>query len=192
MADEKVVTYPLPVIAKLLLLTERRVTQLAAQGVIPRAERGRYELAPAVQGYIRYLKERALGGDLGGDESLAALKGKLIRQRTRVAEVEASLLEGQVLRRPDVEAAWEQILGNLRTALLALPSRTAPLVHAARSLPEANEALTEAVHDLLEQLATVPVYAVAEPERPAGADRGDEEEPADAGASAEVDDFAMG
>ena len=56
-------TYPVSTIAKLLMLTERRVQQLTADGVIPKPERGRYELIPAVQGYIKYLRARTLGAD---------------------------------------------------------------------------------------------------------------------------------
>lgn len=40
-------TYPVATIAKLLLLSDRRVQQLTKEGVIPKEERGRYELAPA-------------------------------------------------------------------------------------------------------------------------------------------------
>ena len=44
--------------AKLLLLTPRRLQQLVTEGVVPKVERGRYELAPVIQAYIHYLRER--------------------------------------------------------------------------------------------------------------------------------------
>jgi len=37
-------TQPIGVIAKLLDLSERRVQQLSREGVIPKAERGQYDL----------------------------------------------------------------------------------------------------------------------------------------------------
>jgi hypothetical protein len=43
MASSAQPTYPVGVIAKLLMLTERRVQQLAAEGSIPKAQHGRYE-----------------------------------------------------------------------------------------------------------------------------------------------------
>ena len=58
-------TYPVATIAKLLLLTERRVQQLTREGVLPRADRGRYELAPVVQAYVRYLRDRMLPSEAG-------------------------------------------------------------------------------------------------------------------------------
>src|SRR3970282_753223 len=60
-------TYPVAVISKLLDLTPRRVQHLANEGVIPRAEKGRYELVPAVRGYIRYLRDRSIGRDGEGE-----------------------------------------------------------------------------------------------------------------------------
>ncbi len=44
-------THPVETIAKLLILTERRVQQLAREGILPKAEHGRYELVPVVQAY---------------------------------------------------------------------------------------------------------------------------------------------
>ena len=68
-------TYPVNVIAKLLDLTPRRVQHLANEGVIPRAEKGRYELVSAVRGYIRYLRDRAMGKDGAVIPDIAARGG---------------------------------------------------------------------------------------------------------------------
>ena len=43
-------------ISKLLKLTERRVQQLAKDGIIPKAERGKYDLVSSVHGYVDFLK----------------------------------------------------------------------------------------------------------------------------------------
>jgi phage terminase Nu1 subunit (DNA packaging protein) len=53
-------TQPIGVIARLLDLSERRVQQLSREGVIPRAERGQYDLIGSVRGYVRYLRDQAL------------------------------------------------------------------------------------------------------------------------------------
>jgi len=45
-------TQPIGVIAKLLDLSERRVQQLSREGVIPKAERGQYDLIGSVRGYV--------------------------------------------------------------------------------------------------------------------------------------------
>jgi hypothetical protein len=47
--------YKVAVIARFLNLTERRVQQLARDGIIPKPEKGKYDLVGCVQGYIGYL-----------------------------------------------------------------------------------------------------------------------------------------
>ena len=51
-------TYSTTTIAKLLKLSERRVQQLTKDGIIPKVDRGKYELVPAVHGYIDYLRHQ--------------------------------------------------------------------------------------------------------------------------------------
>ena len=47
-------TQPIGVIAKLLDLSERRVQQLSREGVIPKAERGQYDLVGSSQLLIQH------------------------------------------------------------------------------------------------------------------------------------------
>ena len=54
-------SYPVSTIAKLFGLTERRVQQLAQEGIIPKPEKNQYELVGSVRSYIDYLQQRAFG-----------------------------------------------------------------------------------------------------------------------------------
>ena len=49
--------YPVDAIAKLLNISPRRIQQLVALEVIPRGERGRYDLLRCVRGYVMYLQQ---------------------------------------------------------------------------------------------------------------------------------------
>jgi len=153
-------TYPVATIAKLLLLTERHVQRLTADGVIPRAEHGRYELAPTVQGYIRYLRDRTLGADAEGAESAGSYRTQLLKARARAATAEADRLDGILVESAQVEAAWARMVLNMRTRLLSLPSEAAARVNAARSLPQVQAVLEQLVSEALDQLSTQPVEAV--------------------------------
>jgi hypothetical protein len=184
-------TYPVTTMAKLLLMTERSVSGLALRGVVPKAERGRYELVPVVQAYIRYLRDRTIGGDMTGDDNLANAKGRMVKARARMAEAEADLLDGSLLRRAAVEAAWERVLVALRMRILALPAKAAPVMHAAPTLAEASALLTTAVHDALSELARLPVYAT-DVGGTGGPDPVREDDADDFEATAEVDDLAVG
>jgi hypothetical protein len=71
-------------IAGLLMLTGRRVQQLTSERVLPKAERGQYELVPVVQAYVRYLRERSVSGDLDGDDAdIGKLEARMIKARTQ-------------------------------------------------------------------------------------------------------------
>jgi phage terminase Nu1 subunit (DNA packaging protein) len=178
-------SYPLATIAKLLMLTDRRVQQLAKEGHIPRAERGRYELVPAVQGYVRYLRDRAINGDVGeGGE--ASDRARLIKARADIAEMEAQRLAEDLVSVGDVERATADMVARFRARSLAIPSKAAPMV--------AMEETTEACHEIIETfvheaLAELSVTAVESRGPIGGAD-----EAGDAGGStpAEADDLGMG
>jgi len=125
-------TYPVSTIAKLLLLTERRVQQLTEQNIIPKAERGRYELAPAVQGYVKFLRDRALGGDTGDDGEGVKLK----RAKRRTAEVIAAKMEGGVMEKAPALALVRNLAQQERDAILSWPSRASALLAAELDIDE--------------------------------------------------------
>ena len=64
-------TQPIGVIARLLDLSERRVQQLSREGVIPKAERGQYDLIGSVRGYVRYLRDQVLKAQAGAPDYAA-------------------------------------------------------------------------------------------------------------------------
>ena len=66
-------TQPIGVIARLLDLSERRVQQLSREGVIPKAERGQYDLIGSVRGYVRYLRDQALKAQAGAPSASMAM-----------------------------------------------------------------------------------------------------------------------
>jgi len=81
-------TQPIGVIARLLDLSERRVQQLSREGVIPKAERGQYDLIGSVRGYVRYLRDQTLKAQAGAPD-YAAERARFIRARADLAEMEA-------------------------------------------------------------------------------------------------------
>src|SRR5690606_7689273 len=75
--------------ARLLMLTPRRLRQLAEVGHIPAAVKGRYPLASVVRGYLQFLRARVerISSDNPG-ANLATAKEKEIRLRTRQREAQ--------------------------------------------------------------------------------------------------------
>ena len=184
-------TYPIGTIARLLDLTERQIYNLAARGVLPRAERGRYEIATVVRAYIKYLRERTVEGDAKSGEFLGS-RTRLLTARARKAEAEVELLAGTLLARDDVETAWSMIIINIRARFLALPSSVGPALHRAKTLRELVSILKGAVDDALTEIANTAIYAQPVAEGIAGAVGDDAIGAAAAGATAESHAVAMG
>jgi len=171
---------PIGVIAKLLDLSERRVQQLAREGVIPKETRGQYDLVGSVQGYVRYLRDQAEKAR-GGAPDYAAERARFIRARADLAELDAEARRGRLLEAADVEAAWTAVLALLRTRLLALPDGLAPQLHAAGSVGDTRAALRMALRGILEELAETDVEIdTPNPDapEPAGRDSGSERDAA--------------
>jgi phage terminase Nu1 subunit (DNA packaging protein) len=73
-------------LAELLDLSTRRIQQLAAAGVIPRLEHGKYRLLPALHGYFAFLQACM---------TREGSSSELTRQRARLARAQAERLEAQ-------------------------------------------------------------------------------------------------
>lgn len=115
--------YPIAVIADLFDLTVRRVQQLATEGVIPNPVRGKCELVPTIQHYVRDLKRKASGGEAGA-QTRDARTGLLAAQRAKV-EMAVQRLRGDMVERASAERtvfAWAS--GNAKRWLV-WPARVA-------------------------------------------------------------------
>jgi phage terminase Nu1 subunit (DNA packaging protein) len=146
-------TYPVNVIAKLLDLSIRRVYQLTNEGVIPKVEKGRYELVPAVQGYIRYLRDRAIGADALPDESARASRARLIKAQAEAQEMENARVRGDLLSVPVIERAWGEMAAAFKARVLSIPGKAAPQVVSCNSIAEVKAVLEQMIFEALDELS---------------------------------------
>lgn len=131
-------TYPVATIAKLLILTERQVQSLARDGVLPKAERGRYALVPVVQAYIRYLRER-IGGGIGGSDDD---RMRLTRAKADIAEMEVERLRESLIPEDQIRPVVTAFVARFKQRTLAVAPKAAPIV--------AVENEADACHDIIE------------------------------------------
>jgi phage terminase Nu1 subunit (DNA packaging protein) len=143
-------THPLKTIATLLDLSERRVQQLSAEGVIPKSERGRYELVPAVQGYVHFLRDRNVNP---GVVSLDVARQRKTAAEAELAEIELAKARADVVAIDDVAKRWDAILSGVRTRMLALPSKVAPMVTHENDQGIVKECIEDAIHTALGELS---------------------------------------
>jgi phage terminase Nu1 subunit (DNA packaging protein) len=156
-------TQPIRVIARLLDLSERRVQQLSREGVIPKAERGQYDLIGSVRGYVRYLRDQAQKAQAGAPD-YAAERARFIRARADLAEMEAQEKRRALIAADQIEAAWIAVLALLRTRMLALPDRLAPQAFDQPTVGDTRTLIRTAIREVLDDLAEPDIDFETDPE----------------------------
>ena len=146
-------TYPVNVIAKLLDLTPRRVQHLANEGVIPRAEKGRYELVSAVRGYIRYLRDRAMGRDGEQSSDIASERTRLTREQADRAAMENAKARGELIPAPLVLKSIERVFTAFKARIEAVPRKAVPRLKGVTGDAARETILRELNRDALNELA---------------------------------------
>lgn len=160
------------------------MNQLTHEGVIPKVERGKYDLVQSVQGYIKYLKERTLSADLPGDEF--EHRKRLLKARADLAEMEAAQLASQLVRTEVAEAAWAEVVSRIRQRLLAVAPKAAPVAAVETDPAVCYEIIESFIHEALAELAATEI--VSNDESGPGATEG----ASDDSAAPEIEDIGMG
>ena len=161
MAEAKKNLQSSAVIAKLFGVTERRVQQLAKEGIIPAAQSKPYkfDLLATVQAYIRYLSDKANGKESKNASTVEAEQDKLRAEadlkmhKAKIAEMQLKELEGQMHRSEDVEAMTNDLVYTVRSMLMALPGRLAMDVMQANSAAEVSALIRSECYKILDELA---------------------------------------
>jgi phage terminase Nu1 subunit (DNA packaging protein) len=141
----------LTAISQLLKLTERRIQQLAKDGIVPKADRGEYDMIPVVHAYIDYLKAK-IGGEFNA-EDLAINRNRLLKAQADLAEIEKQKQEGELITKEEVKKNWLNLLSILKTKLLSMPNKLAPVVITYKNVNEIKLIIKDKVYDALYEIA---------------------------------------
>ena len=121
--------------------------------VIDNAEAGEMDLDAARINYIRHLRAGASGR--GGD-SLSRERARLAGEQADRAARENKLASAEVIERRDVLTTMTAVFGAVRSRLLGIPTRAAPLV-VGLPVNEVRAKLVEEVEAACEDLANAKV-----------------------------------
>lgn len=162
-------------IGKHLDMSDRNVRDLIKRGVLPGSRGpGGLDLDECRVAYIRYMRGIA-SGQVSSSEDLDAAHERARKDKAQAdkTELEVARLKRQMVIWAAVEKGWGGMLARLRSKLLTLPSKIAPLVQASDGeYATITEITRKAVSDALRELSDDPgeeiveapdVYAVAEP-----------------------------
>lgn len=144
-ATQTDLTYPAATIAEMLLITDRRLRQLAAEDIIPKATRGRYPLAGCVQGYVKYLQQLRVSTDERSQEAT-----RLTSVRADTYEIELQLKRQQLYHRDVIDQALFKACTNLTAMLDGTASRIASQLGGGAAL---RKRLVNEFHEIRTQFA---------------------------------------
>lgn len=140
-------------LASLLNLTARRVQQLAKEGIVKRAGRGKYNLVESVQGYVRFLQEQAERRSDPDSLDLVTERTRLAREQADAAAMANAESRGELI---PVEYV-EEVLAHAATAagsqFDAVPIRIKQRIPALS--PRDVEIITEEVARARNELASL-------------------------------------
>jgi len=105
----KGLTWPTQRMAKLILVTPRRLQQLVQECVVPKCEaRGRYNPIAVTQSYIRFLRDRVQSPELSDGEFYAAKLAKIKAERASI-ELDMEIKRGSRIPLEDVARSSNEI-----------------------------------------------------------------------------------
>jgi phage terminase Nu1 subunit (DNA packaging protein) len=138
-------------LAKCFGLTERRVRQLADEGVVVKSGRALYDLAKSTQAMFRHIRET----EIAKRESEASSRSQFEAERARKLKLENDEKENILIETPTAIAAIDFIVGRLRTGLAGVPARVSEDVATRRRVENAIDDVLLEVSDNFEKAATL-------------------------------------
>lgn len=153
--DISAITVNSATLEKIIGVSDRRIRQLAEEGIVVRAAKGRYKLKDSIMNYILTLKVamEAAGTD-SPDGELDLEEEKAIHERVKrhISELKLQVMKGELHRSGDVERVMTDMLVSIRARLLAMPTKLAPLLVARNDVGYIRTALNREVLDALNEL----------------------------------------
>jgi phage terminase Nu1 subunit (DNA packaging protein) len=152
-------------------VSERRVKQLRAAGVLPGAAGEPYELRACVRAYCGHLRP-ASGRAASGGASNLTLNGariELLAEQTKKLRLENDTEAGLLLPADAVRSAITRACLEVRNGLLALPSKLSPTLARLRSPNEVHARLTGEIIAALTALSQINLHQTVAPSPPAEA-----------------------
>jgi hypothetical protein len=150
-------------VARVLNLKERRVQQLAQEGIIPKPEHGKYNLAGCIMAYNKYRDKTAKHEEINFKARKA--KARLFEAQSLHAEMEYEILKGKYVLKTQVERELSNMLLAFRSRMLALPYRGATLlVNGVKDIHGIEQVLKKLVHEALTELSNYKPEASVAPE----------------------------
>ena len=148
------ITVSAAVLGDMFGVTDRRIRQMAEEGTVVRAAKGRYKLVESIKNYLLTLKLAAEGigveladGEINFDEEKALHE----RVKRHISELKLQVMKGELHKAEDVQIVMMDMLVAFKTKMMSIPSKTAPILEN-REVAFIKERLTKEVIEALNEL----------------------------------------
>jgi phage terminase Nu1 subunit (DNA packaging protein) len=143
-------------LSRVLGISLTTVGDLGRQGILIKGNRGFYQDAASIIGYLAY-KERIAAERYAGRSEEARLRTALMREKLRVAIIEREFAEGKRVDIDEVRAALAAILSPHKTNLLAIGAKLAPQLSRLKTPTEMmatiNREVEQCLHGVVAELS---------------------------------------
>lgn len=134
-------------------LTSGRVNQLVQEGVAIRDPQDKSGGVFVVETLKNYFSQRGGGSADGDAPDLNEEKARHEKAKREIAELKLAELQGKVYPARTVELVMTEMASNLRTQLLGLPSKLAPILEGQKK-EEIYATLTKEIEEKLSELSS--------------------------------------
>lgn len=148
------ITVSAAVLGDLFGVRDRRIRQMADEGIVTRAAKGRYKLVDSIKNYLLSLKLAAEGvgvdmvdGEINFDEEKALHE----RVKRHISELKLQIMKGELHKAEDVETVMMDMLAAFKTRMMNIPSKVAPILES-RDAAYIKDRLTDEVTEALNEL----------------------------------------
>lgn len=142
------------VLGNIFGVTDRRIRQMAEEGIIVRAAKGRYNLVDSLKNYILSLKLAVDSNDSDNpDGELNFEEEKALHERVKrhISEMKLQTMKGELHKADDVRHVMTDMLSSFKTRVMNIPAKVAPVLED-RDAGYIKERLTSEVTEALNEL----------------------------------------
>lgn len=140
-------------LASCIGLTRPRIIQLANEGVFDRDKNSKYVVQDNIKRYIDHVKNGDKGTETDEEFQANYWQEKALHEKAKreLTEMNLAKMQGKMHEAKDVELVMTEMLTNLRTQLLGLPSQLAPQL-TGKTQEEIYTAMNSAIEEKLIEL----------------------------------------
>ena len=148
------IVVPVKVLEKAFGIKERRVRQLANEGILVKSGHGRYNFIESVSNYITHLKANVEIKSNDEDSEISYDDEHALHERAKreKAEMELQVMKGELHEAHIVEHVMSDMLTNFRARILSMPAKLAPVLEIENEVTVIQSTIRSACLEALAEL----------------------------------------